>query len=93
MRQYANLPQRDLYSYGVMIWEVVNDGRVPFPTVSDADIPSLQLSTEGGASDSLITSSTVEVEGFLTTIRGTVRRSPSTRMSWQDVFTSLSDGL
>ncbi|SJK98705.1 uncharacterized protein ARMOST_01974 [Armillaria ostoyae] len=90
LRQYANLPQRDLYSYGVMIWEVVNDGRVPFPTVSDADVPSLQLSTEDGASDFLIKSSMVEVEGFLATIRGTVRRSPSARMSWQDVFTMLS---
>ncbi|KAK0220393.1 kinase-like domain-containing protein [Armillaria fumosa] len=90
LRQYANLPQRDLYSYGVMAWEVVNDGRLPFPTVSDADVPSLQLSTEDGASESLMKSGVVEVEGFMTTIRGTVRRSPSARMSWQDVFTTLS---
>ncbi|KAK0459267.1 ankyrin repeat-containing domain protein [Desarmillaria tabescens] len=83
LRQYAKLPERDLYSYGVMVWEVINDGRLPFPT-------SFKLSTEDGASDCLIKSSVVEVEGFLTTIRGTVRRSPSTRMSWQDVFTSLS---
>ncbi|PBK88534.1 hypothetical protein ARMGADRAFT_1115868 [Armillaria gallica] len=52
-----------------MIWDVVNDGRLPFPTVSDAKVPSLQLSTEG-APDSLIKSNAVEVEGFLTTIRG-----------------------
>ncbi|SJK98117.1 uncharacterized protein ARMOST_01375 [Armillaria ostoyae] len=51
-----NLPQRDLYSYGVMIWEVVDGGRLPFLTVSDANVPSLQLSAEDGASDSFIKS-------------------------------------
>ncbi|KAK0470570.1 ankyrin repeat-containing domain protein [Armillaria novae-zelandiae] len=89
LRQYANLPQRDIYSYGVMVWEVVNDGRLPFSTVSDTDVPSLQLSTEDGASDSLMKISVVEAGGFMKTIRGTVRRSPSARMSWQDVFTTL----
>ncbi|PBK73920.1 hypothetical protein ARMSODRAFT_1014249 [Armillaria solidipes] len=50
LRQYANLSQRHLYSYGVMIWERVNDGYLPSHTVSDANVPILQLSADDGAS-------------------------------------------
>ncbi|KAG7447534.1 uncharacterized protein BT62DRAFT_930545 [Guyanagaster necrorhizus] len=39
--QYANLPQRDLYSFGVLVCEVINDGNLPSSTVRDVDIPSL----------------------------------------------------
>lgn len=57
------------------MWEVVNDGRLPFPTVSDYSVTSLQLPSEDGVSDSLTS-----------VVWGTVRRCPHTRISWQDAF-------
>ncbi|KAK0206942.1 kinase-like domain-containing protein [Desarmillaria ectypa] len=90
LRQYANLPQRDLYSFGVLVWEIINDGDLPFSTVRDVDIPSLQLSTEDGAANFLIESSSEQPDSFTKTIRGTVVRNPVKRMAWQEVFASLT---
>lgn len=57
LRVFANLPTRDIYSFGVLVWEIIHDGKVPFLGVGDREVEALQLESENGAAQQLITSS------------------------------------
>lgn len=90
LRQYANQPERDVYSYGVMLWEIFNDGNMPFWGVDDADVAALQLGTENGAAQHLIATFRGKdsdlMIGPLSAINRTVQRDPQKRSKWQEVF-------
>ncbi|KAK0465709.1 ankyrin repeat-containing domain protein [Armillaria novae-zelandiae] len=90
LRQYANQPERDVYSYGVMLWEIFNDGNMPFWGVDDADVAGLQLGTEDGAAKHLIATfggkDSDLMIGPLRAINGVVQRDPQKRSKWQEIF-------
>lgn len=82
-----------------MLWEVVTDGCMPWPDISDEDVSDLQLSSQDAAALCLIGSPQVpsncpsQYHVLFETIRGTVRRHPvdeGGRMSWQDIFAILA---
>lgn len=104
LQMYANLPERDIYSFGILVWEVMNDGAIPFsikgshPNEDVVRVTQLKLSTEDGAwrfliaSCAMSTSVKYDIQPFLDMIRGTVRRQPSGergRISWQEIFDTL----
>ncbi|KAF9045927.1 kinase-like protein [Hymenopellis radicata] len=97
LHRHINLPHRDVYSYGVTLSEIMNDGLLPFRDVEDKDVVHLQLSSEDGAANQLITSGVFGAQGSLhanqhvrgalvTVIKGTVGRDPLKRILWQEVF-------
>ncbi|SJL13748.1 uncharacterized protein ARMOST_17196 [Armillaria ostoyae] len=90
LRQYANQPERDVYSYGVLLWEIFNDGNIPFVGVDSADVAALQLDTEDGAAKHLIATfrgkNGGSAIGPLGAINGAVQRDPQRRSKWQEIF-------
>lgn len=99
LRVHANKPERDIYSFGIFVWEVITGGRLPFDGVSDEDVPGLQLSSQDAAVLHLLAAEKYFDRGiprltpFLTVIQDTVRRHPfedGGRMSWQDIQETLA---
>ncbi|KAK0188503.1 kinase-like domain-containing protein [Armillaria mellea] len=78
LRQYANQPERDVYSYGVLVWEIFNNGNIPFLGTEDGAAKHL-IATFRGKSVDLMT-------GPLGAINGAVQRDPQRRSKWQEIF-------
>ncbi len=107
LSQYANLPFRDVYSYGVTVSEIMNDGLLPFRDFDDRDVAHVQLSSEDGAANRLVTSGFFSAVSLLhikrraqlalvAVIKGTVTKDPTRRLSWQEIFEiicAVCDGM
>ncbi|KAJ3553517.1 hypothetical protein NM688_g3564 [Phlebia brevispora] len=102
LREYANFPERDIYSFGILVWEAITNGKRPFSDVEkDDDVDELKLSSQDGAARRLVqdsdllalsTAESPHIGVFIDVIYGTVRRHPHDgrgRMSWQKVFDTL----
>ncbi|KAJ3802030.1 hypothetical protein GGU11DRAFT_828569 [Lentinula aff. detonsa] len=104
LQQYANLPQRDIYSYGVTLWEIASDGLRPFDSLEKKNVVNLQLASDAGAADHLVATGVFAsskhdsrvLDVLTSVIKKTVCRYPQNRLQWQDVFEAIctiSDGV